>query len=125
MDDVVQRIGLPGRTIEPVLEALARAGLVKRTESGHLVPGRDTDAIPLADVLTAVRAPVTEGLLQTDPPVDALLDEIRLSISRDLEGRTVRDLVEGPAPGSPQEASPDLRDAGDLQPILGAGNRHG
>jgi hypothetical protein len=125
MDDVLQRIGLPGRSVDPVTEALARAGLIVRTDDGHLVPGRDTDAIPLADVLLAVRAPVSEGLLKSDPPVDALLEEIRVSIARDLEGRTVRDLIERPASGSPSEVSPDERDAGDLRAILGAGNRHG
>jgi membrane protein len=125
VEDVVQRIGLPARSIEPVAGALARAGLVVRTERGQVVPGRDTDAILLADVLAAVRAPLTEGLLRTDPPVDALLDEIRTAITRDLEGRTVRDLIEGPGPGSLPGEPAEHRDAGDLRAILGAGNRHG
>lgn len=118
VSDIVQRIGLPGRSIEPVAEALARAGLVVRTESGHVVPGRDTDAIPLAEVLMAVRAPLTEGLLQTDPPVDAVLDEIRFSIVRELEGRTVRDLIDAAETGGGSDTPAGDREGGDLHAIL-------
>jgi membrane protein len=95
VEQVVQKVGIPGRSVEPVVDALVAAGLLARTLDGHIVPTRDTDAIALADILAAVRAPATEGLLQTDAPVDDLIHRIRTSVEQDLSGLTLRDLTDG------------------------------
>jgi len=124
-EDLLQHIGLPGRSIEPVAAALERAGLLVRTDEGHVMPGRDTDAIPLAEVLAAVRAPVREGLLRTDPPVDALLEEVGDTIVQRLEGRTVRDLTNVAESASPTGRPPKPGDETAPATLLAARDRQG
>jgi membrane protein len=124
-EELIQHIGLPGRSIEPVALALERAGLLVRTDEGHVMPGRDTDTIPLADVLAAVRAPIEEGLLRADPPVDALLEKVRGTIEQELDGRTVRDLTDQAAKDAPTGRPPSPGDDAAPATLLTARDRQG
>ena len=65
---LADRVGVSTLTVDEVLEALARAGLLARTDAGRVsgwVPARDPDTIRVSDVRDALRRDPTAEPVRT------------------------------------------------------------
>ena len=89
---------IPRQMLEPVVGALADAGLLARTSEHRLVPARDSRRIDVLEIIQAVRkgtgsfhgAPSDEW----NPTVSALCAQMEQAIQRVLAKRTLADLVD-------------------------------
>jgi hypothetical protein len=67
------------------------------TESEQLIPGRDTDCIPVTEILQAMRykkASSELDLLVTVPSVEKVTRETERAVAEALKHRTLKTLVE-------------------------------
>ena len=94
------RIGVPLGSVETVIDALMRAGIVTETadEPVRYLPARAFETISVKDLLDAVRT-AEEGpslaaeTLPREPEVEILLARLDGAIDASLRGRTLRDLA--------------------------------
>ncbi len=87
-------VGLPEKAVEQVVASLERSGLLERTETGGLVPGRDLAEIRVADVIAAVRQPSPDlPQIRAEAAATELLERIEKSVDRELGDQTLRDLI--------------------------------
>jgi membrane protein len=87
---------LPGTVLAPVLCALETRGLLVATEDEALVPGKDLEAIELAEILDAVRnepAHPRMPRIRSLAPVEKLASEADSALKNSLAGRTLKDLT--------------------------------
>jgi membrane protein len=96
-DQLAQDMGLPGESVERVIDALAARGLLTATASDPpgWVPGRDMETITLLDCLDAVRG---SGDIDAEPPdpdgrVHAVLADADTAMRGALGTRSVKDLL--------------------------------
>ncbi len=90
LEGTARAMGIPARALDDVVSRLEEAKILARTETGKLVPARDTSRIRVVDVLAAVRgAPgqVPEGALE------AVLDALRTSTEKGAGSTTLAELV--------------------------------
>lgn len=99
---------IPGRTLEPVIAVLEKAGLIGVTQDEALVPGRDMSRITLAAILAAVRDGGETGSL-VDPawsgPVDEVAARLDAAIAGLTAGTTLAELAGQGAPSAGRPAS--------------------
>ncbi len=95
---------VPGIALAPVLTRLERAGFILATEKQFLVPGRDPQAILLADILDAVRTLQTgRRVIQVRhvPSASRVMAEVEAAMRECLGARTLKDLIgAGQQPGT-------------------------
>ena len=98
--DIAERLGMARRGMEPLLQALSRAGLldsVRGLRGGYRL-GRPRRDIRISDIVTAVTAEDAEaqegpsGRLQASV-VDPLWNELDAAMRSRLAGLTVEDLL--------------------------------
>ena len=90
VEGAARAMGIPARALDDIVCKLEEARILARTETGRLVPARDTARIRVVDVLRAVRgAPgqVPEG------PLEAVLDALRTSAEEGAGSATLAELV--------------------------------
>ena len=99
-DGLARRVKASMMATDRVIAALIGAGILARTqeEPAHLVPLRPLDALPLVDVLSAVRSAEETGRssgdnLVVESAVDDVQNTIDLALAEALSNRTVKDLV--------------------------------
>ncbi|WP_018934822.1 YihY/virulence factor BrkB family protein [Thioalkalivibrio sp. ALJ24] len=117
VDGVAEALYVPGNALGGVARALEAAGLLRRTEEHGLLPGRDLDHIPVAEVLQALREDQDDPALRTlhgDPAVESTLGELDSARQRHLGERTVRDLLEN---GSGAADRAGTRDSAAEEPL--------
>ncbi|PWG62598.1 YihY/virulence factor BrkB family protein [Spiribacter halobius] len=103
------RLHMPADALQPVVDALREAGLLRALEqegepSGYL-PGTPPEETPAVEVLAAVRrhgerAGLDLASLALPPALDSLLGRRETAAAEPLAGLTVRDLTER-GPGAP------------------------
>lgn len=98
VNELADRLGLPGRGISPLTAQLEKAGLLLTTEDEKLVPGRALDTITLNDILTAVRHRPTlrhlpQPLKESDGPVGKVLADLHNAIAQSVDGIKLSDLI--------------------------------
>jgi membrane protein len=95
-DDLNDQLGLSGNVIGSVLRALCGHQLVVQTDSGRLLPGRDSETVTLTEIVAAVRAGSEDRELtrtRSVPRVEEIMHEIETTLDGVLSGRTLRDLI--------------------------------
>lgn len=104
LERLAKRLKVPRDVVAVVLDALERAGLMRRTagKPPFYLPGRPLDRMPVKAVLDAVRT-AEEGPLvlaghATDPVVEQLEHLLDDAIAEALRQRTIKDLMEGKDP---------------------------
>ena len=98
--ELADRTGMARRTLEPLLQALSRAGLLDSTRGPHggYRLGRPARLIKLADVIAIALSSLEEsgpdltGRLQR-AVVDPLWGELDAALQAQLDGVTVEDLL--------------------------------
>jgi Rrf2 family protein len=98
--ELADRTGMARRTLEPLLQALSRAGLLDSTRGPHggYRLGRPARLIKLADVIAIALSSLEEsgpdltGRLQR-AVVDPLWGELDAALQAQLDGVTVEDLI--------------------------------
>ncbi len=91
-------LDIPGIAVASIVDSLAAAGLIVATEQHQFVPGRDVEAIQLAEILDAVRAQHNGRLaiaMRKIAPAAALLTEVESAMREPLKNRTLKDLLAG------------------------------
>jgi membrane protein len=91
-------LDIPGIVLAPILTCLEEAGLIVATERQQFVPGRDPEAIPLGDILDAVRALHSGRLsvaIRAVEPAVALLSEVESAMRGPLRTKSLKDLIAG------------------------------
>jgi membrane protein len=106
LERLARRLRIPRDVLGLVLDALERAGLMKRTADKPplYLPGRPPETTPIKAVLDAVRVAEEEHMALTgvtkEPVVErleAMLDE---AVGQALDQRTVKDMVQDRLKGS-------------------------
>jgi membrane protein len=91
-------LDIPGIVLAPILTCLEEAHLIVATERQQFVPGRDPEAIPLGEILDAIRA-LHGGRLGVTPravePAVALLNEVESAMRGPLQTQSLKDLIAG------------------------------
>lgn len=89
-------LDVPGSALDPVLDALQRAGLLITTDRAVLAPGRDTREIALGEVLDAIRESAPDRIsigAPAPPPAEELLRRMESALHAPLAGRSLHDLI--------------------------------
>ena len=97
-DRLAHEFDIPGIALAPVLRSLERGGLIVATEKEHFVPGRSAEHILLTDILDAVRTVQTGRLtleIQQTAHALQLMSELRGAVQKQLDGRSLKDLIDG------------------------------
>ena len=96
---LAERMGLPATVLSQVVTALEAHGLLVTAGDETLVPARELDQVPLASVLEAIRHDVPDPRRPRPRPVRSADDAVQAaeaSMRSSLDGRTLRDLADGP-----------------------------
>lgn len=96
VESAARAMDMPPAALAPVLASLEAAGLLTRSEAEDLLPNRDPAAVPLRDILAAVREPQARDPLAEGrwPPVVAELGQTTWqAVDNALAGATLADLV--------------------------------
>ena len=95
LHDIADEIRLPEEALSNVAAALASSGLLERSDTGGLVPGRDLGEVRVADVLEAVRRPAESvPTIESIPSANELVGRIERAVENELSGQTLRELIE-------------------------------
>jgi membrane protein len=113
VESLAARIDVPRHWLEPVITALAGAGLLTQTGEQRLIPARDPRRIGICDILDAVRNPgdADSAAGEWNATIRGLTDSIERGIREALSGRSLADIVdadlaaERPEASAPAEAS--------------------
>jgi len=104
LDGLVDRLGLPVERVQDILEELEKRRILVKTDDDdpYYLPARDTDTIPLSEILLAARTAEEDShsgdLDALSPaPVDGLSCSMSAALSGTVAGLTLRDLISGPA----------------------------
>ena len=102
INDLAERLNVPGVVINEVVTDLEDHGLVLTAEDESLAPARDLEAITLASILDAIRhetpdprRPKPRAVPEADAAATRADDAVRASVA----GQTLRDLVTDVTPG--------------------------
>lgn len=90
-------LNTPRDMLETVVSDLEGHGLLVATESEQLIPGRDTDCIPVAEILQAMRYkkdPAELDHFVTVPAVYEVTKETEKAVAEQLRHQTLKTLVE-------------------------------
>ena len=97
IDSAAVAMGMPGVALTPVLAWLEAAGLLTRSETDTLLPGRDPARILLREILAAVREPQPRDLLPAGlwPGVVTVVNgRVRTAVDEALGGETLAELAD-------------------------------
>jgi membrane protein len=104
VNDLAERLNVPGVVINDVVTDLEDHGLVLTAEDESIAPARDLDAITLASIFDAIRHetpnprhPKPRAVCEADAAAKRADDAVRTSVA----GQTLRDLVTGAASADP------------------------
>jgi membrane protein len=116
-EQLAELLEVPPPTVEEILEALVRAGLLAKAVSGReigYVPGRDLDGIRVADLRDALRRdpaadPIRAAVArQIGPGVRRVVDAVEAEGRESRANVTLRELAALPARGdAPDDAATD------------------
>jgi membrane protein len=119
LERLAKALNLAGETCGPVLEALERGGLLKRTADNPpcYLPARPLETTPLNAVMDAVRTAEEQAdpgvhVVRSDPPVDRLSEQIDRALADLLEQKTLKDLALEQDPALGQKGGTDPADEG-------------
>ena len=93
-------LDVPGAALDSVLAGLERARLIVATEKECYLPGRDPEAIKLADVIEALRVPLRSRSALTGravAPAAAVVAEVDAAMRQGLGERSLKDLIDSAA----------------------------
>ena len=96
-NEIAARMNVPGILVSPIKQRLIANGVLATLDKDILVPARDPATISLAEILQAVRGPISSDSYQdgTWPqPVRTLFSEINLATRSQLQERNLYDLLE-------------------------------
>ena len=100
LEALAGRIGVPLGSVETVIDAMIRAGIVTETadEPTRYLPARAFEVISVKELLDAVRtaeeAPsLAAETLPREPEIENLLARLDAAVDQSLSGRTLRDLA--------------------------------
>jgi membrane protein len=96
IDELSERLDVPGTALAGIVDCLEARGLVLTADDETVAPARDLAAIPLAEVLEAVREGIKDSRLprpRAVPTADIAAREAAEGLNAGLAARTVRDLI--------------------------------
>jgi membrane protein len=112
LEAIADRIGVPLESVETVVDAMTRAGILTATadEPSRYLPARAFEMISVKELLDTVRtaeeAPsLAAEILPREPEVENLLAHLDTAVDRSLSGRTLRDLALSSVPPVESPAS--------------------
>ncbi len=101
MYEIATDVGLPEEAVAQVAASLESSGLIERTESGGLVPGKDLAEIRLSDIFSSIRKPSKKvPEMRSDQPAAEVVSRIEKAVRQELGNRTLRDLIQAARPGA-------------------------
>lgn len=107
VNTLATHLGIPADSLAEIIHQLESRRLLVVTEDDVMLPGRDTECLPLNDIIDAVRRDPSERQLIKGTSlqrVDHVVAEIETAVDEHLAGRSLRDLIENPSttaqPGS-------------------------
>jgi membrane protein len=111
VDALAQRLQVDAETIDDIVAALKAGGLLAMSAATppQLLPARDLEAITLAEVLAAMRAPAVDWSAPADlqiGPVEDVMDAVDTALAGALKDRTLKNLVLAEAPPRATSVSP-------------------
>jgi membrane protein len=120
VESLASRIRVPRHLLEPVVTALASAGLLTRTTEQRLIPARDPRRIAVAELVDAVRNTDRDAVATPsadwNPTVRGLTESIEQAIRGALGNKTLADIVDADVAAdsaqSPQPAQSAPRSIG-------------
>lgn len=116
LDELINDLTVPDAALTHVLKRLMDAGLVAETRDPRprYVPGRALDALPVVEVLSAIRTAdesnyLKPELLTAGADIDAVLHTARQAVDQALSGQMMKSLIEPEPPVVTEyvEKSPD------------------
>jgi DNA-binding IscR family transcriptional regulator len=93
---LADEIDIPSIALAPVIACLERGGLLVATEKEQFLPGRNPDAILLAEILDAVRRLQTGRLmigLHSEKAPARVMREVEAAAREQLGTRSLSDLI--------------------------------
>lgn len=105
-------LNVPRNVLETVVRDLERHGLLVATESEQLIPGRDTDCIPIAEILQATRYKKDPAELDLFVSVRSVLEvtrEAEKAVAAQFKHKTLKSLVEEKPVADPDITTPTPR----------------
>ncbi|MFO8152302.1 MAG: YihY/virulence factor BrkB family protein [Thioalkalivibrio sp.] len=105
LEDLAHRLQVPSRVLAGPADALERSGLLVVTgeDDPRYLPGRDLAAIPVNEILNALRHQEDDYLyrrMEGPGTVESLVERIERRRSEVLDSLTLRDLLTGREPAS-------------------------
>lgn len=99
--EIANDVGLPEEAVGQVVGCLESSGLIERTDSGGLVPGRDLAEIRLSDIFSSIRKP-SENVpaMRSSRFATEVVSHVEESVMSGLGSQTLRDLIQSAAPGT-------------------------
>jgi membrane protein len=99
--EIANDVGLPEEAVGQVVSCLESSGLIERTESGAVVPGRDLAEIRLSDIFSSIRKP-SESVpaMRSSRFATEVVSHAEESVRSGLGEQTLRDLIQSAAPGT-------------------------
>ena len=97
LERLAAHLNIPHNMLATVIVDLEHHGLLVATESEQLIPGRDTDCIPIVEILEAMRYKKDRAELDsliTVPSVEAVITETERAVADELKLKTLKTLVE-------------------------------
>ncbi|MCG8432934.1 MAG: YihY/virulence factor BrkB family protein [Gammaproteobacteria bacterium] len=101
IDSLASVLRIPADALSLIMRRLEKHGLLLATENETYIPGSDMDCIALKDILIAVRQPNTDEDypdtdVQSQQPVEAVMQEVESAIDASLRAKTLKDLIRAP-----------------------------
>jgi membrane protein len=95
MYEIANDVGLPEEAVAQVVGCLESSGLVERTDTGGLVPGKDLAKIRLSDIFASIRKPSKKvPAMRSGQSATDLVNQAEEAVRQALGDQTLRDLIQ-------------------------------
>jgi len=97
--EIANDVGLPEEAVAQVVGSLESSGLIERTETACLLPGKDLAQIRLSDIFTAIRKPSKKvPAMRSGQSTTDLVTRVEKAVTQELGEQTLRDLIRSSQP---------------------------
>ena len=109
-NEIARQLDVSGLVLSAVAQRLRSAGLIAQAGQDKILPNRDPGIIPVSAILNAVRAPQDGDMFQDGrwpDQVNRLFSSLGKVAAKELDNRSLYDLLEGEDNGEVVAPQPD------------------